>query len=337
MSKSSEAFNKVSKLANVNGVYWGEMKKDGKSRGFGLVVTVSKKVPVEQLKDKDLIPKKIGEDATDVIEVGELFALAKSKAKAVDRTADHRPVPMGVSVGHVDITAGTSGWIVYKSRNMRLLSNNHVLANVNAGVEGDVILQRGKHDGGKNPQQRLGVLDEFVPIEFGGTDIGCPISDVIMKLINGISNMFGSSVKFGYTKTRSIQNLVDCAIMMPDRDEDLTTTVVELGDLAEGNLKIVGLLFAGSEQVTIANKIQNVENALGLDPIANKGPLSPGVKVWKSGRTTGVKEGTVISIDYTGNVNMGEGRIATFAEQILINTPGFSAGGDSGSAVVRRV
>jgi hypothetical protein len=64
-----------------------------------------------------------------------------------------RPAPGGFSVGHIKITAGTIGcYCVGNSapRNSRLmaLSNNHVLANVNAGVFGDCIVQPGPYDGG---------------------------------------------------------------------------------------------------------------------------------------------------------------------------------------------
>ncbi|KAB8041562.1 chymotrypsin family serine protease [Janthinobacterium aquaticum] len=84
-----------------------------------------------------------------------------------------RPAPGGVSVGHFRITAGSIGCLAVgrsAPRNSRLmiLSNNHVLANSNAGAFGDCIVQPGPVDGGKCPQDQVATLERFVPIAFGG-------------------------------------------------------------------------------------------------------------------------------------------------------------------------
>lgn len=84
-----------------------------------------------------------------------------------------RPTPGGVSVGHFRITAGSIGCLAVgrsAPRNSRLmiLSNNHVLANSNAGAFGDCIVQPGPVDGGKCPQDQVATLERFVPIAFGG-------------------------------------------------------------------------------------------------------------------------------------------------------------------------
>ena len=82
-----------------------------------------------------------------------------------------RPVPGGVSVGHFQITAGTTGGL-WRGRTgdrrnrLFVLSNNHVLANVNAGPLGAPILQPGPADGGINPRDRIGILEKFVPVNF---------------------------------------------------------------------------------------------------------------------------------------------------------------------------
>jgi len=85
-----------------------------------------------------------------------------------------RPAPGGVSVGHYKITAGTIGCLsVGRSapRNSRLmvLSNNHVLANVNNAVFGDCITQPGPYDGGRCPTHQIAILERFVPVTMGGT------------------------------------------------------------------------------------------------------------------------------------------------------------------------
>lgn len=91
--------------------------------------------------------------------------------QAQPNTARVRPAPGGYSVGHYKITAGTIGcYCVGNSapRNSRLmaLSNNHVLANVNAGVYGDCIIQPGAYDGGKCPTDQIAILERFIPINF---------------------------------------------------------------------------------------------------------------------------------------------------------------------------
>jgi hypothetical protein len=83
-----------------------------------------------------------------------------------------RPAPCGVSVGHVNITAGTIGSLsrgrtAPRNKRLMLLSNNHVLADVNAGPVGAIILQPGPIDGGVNPRDQIGVLERFVPVNFG--------------------------------------------------------------------------------------------------------------------------------------------------------------------------
>ncbi len=79
-----------------------------------------------------------------------------------------RPVPIGVSTGHPDITAGTIGCRVTDGTNVFALSNNHVYANENKASLGDNELQPGPYDGGINPDDAIGTLYDFEPIDFSG-------------------------------------------------------------------------------------------------------------------------------------------------------------------------
>ena len=82
-----------------------------------------------------------------------------------------RPVPIGVSTGHPDITAGTIGCRVKDaSGNVYALSNNHVYADVNNASIGDNVLQPGPYDGGQDPADAIGTLHDFEPIELDGPD-----------------------------------------------------------------------------------------------------------------------------------------------------------------------
>ena len=79
-----------------------------------------------------------------------------------------RPAPVGYSVGHPDITAGTIGArVVNGSGSVFVLSNNHVLANSNDGSVGDPTLQPGPYDGGTASDQ-IGTLYGYKPIDFSG-------------------------------------------------------------------------------------------------------------------------------------------------------------------------
>ena len=103
---------------------------------------------------------------------GEIFAQPKPGSDEVDRTARFdRPVPIGVSTGHPDITAGTIGARVFDSNgNLYALSNNHIYANQNAAAIGDAVIQPGTFDDGELPEDDIGTLWDFEPIKFDGTD-----------------------------------------------------------------------------------------------------------------------------------------------------------------------
>jgi hypothetical protein len=83
---------------------------------------------------------------------------------ATPRDWHPRPVPIGISTGHVDITAGTLACRVTRGCHKYALSNAHVFANENAGVVGDHILQPGPTDGGVDPDDVIATLSESVPI-----------------------------------------------------------------------------------------------------------------------------------------------------------------------------
>ena len=84
-----------------------------------------------------------------------------------------RPVPIGVSVGHQDVTAGTLGCQVYQSSACHvqefILSNNHVVANTNLGFPNDLVVQPGPYDGGVLPNDGIAALAQYQPIVFSTT------------------------------------------------------------------------------------------------------------------------------------------------------------------------
>jgi hypothetical protein len=86
-----------------------------------------------------------------------------------------RPVPIGVSTGHPNVTAGTIGARVTDGQRIFALSNNHIFANNNGAEPGDYFLQPGVVDGGRNPEDALGTLYDFEPIDFCGQAM-CPFN-----------------------------------------------------------------------------------------------------------------------------------------------------------------
>ncbi|HUF10353.1 MAG TPA: hypothetical protein VMO47_13620 [Rhodothermales bacterium] len=95
-----------------------------------------------------------------------------------------RPLEAGVSVGHFRITAGTLGFVVEDQHSFYMLSNNHVLADVNSGEPGDPCLQPGPLDlrARRKPEPKtvIGVLDRFVPISFQRANVvDCAVAEIL--------------------------------------------------------------------------------------------------------------------------------------------------------------
>lgn len=256
---------------------------------YVLAVFVTKKVPKEDLFEEDLVPKELSGIKVDVVALGDVQVL---------RTSKHRPAVGGVSIGHKDITAGTLGSVVLdrETGERLILSNNHVLANSNAGRVGDEIYQPGPHDGGTS-KDTIGRLHRFVPIKFQNEfDFSnCPIGDFFERAVNFVSKLFGSKTRIITVVEQDATNLVDAAVALPDNPDDVSFSI------------------------------------LGLIPPYGIALCSPGDTLVKSGRTTAVSYGTVQYVDAEVEVGFGDGRSAYFVDQII--TTNMAQGGDSGSLV----
>lgn len=93
-----------------------------------------------------------------------------------------RPLLIGASVGHVDITAGTIGAFVRRGKTSCILSNNHVLANEDQGKVGDWVLQRARFDGGKQAE-RVARLSHWVRLKPHGANL---VDAALAAIENGI-------------------------------------------------------------------------------------------------------------------------------------------------------
>ena len=256
-----------------------------------IVVIVSKKEPLYQLRAQDIVPKKIAGIETDV-QVG-----PKIVALAVDRTKKWRPMPGGVSVGHYNITAGSSGLVVKKRGIPYTLSNSHVYANSGNAEIHDPIYQPGPYDGGSS-KDTIVYLEAFAPITFFGDDSTCPFARFLAWVASGLAKLFRRYSRF--RSYSSLLNKVDCAIARPLEDSDISDEILEIG---------VPTGFSAAE-------------------------LQVGDVLKKSGRTTGLNQGTVIDTEGMANV-WYEDRLAMFEDQIIATA--MAEGGDSGSGVLNDI
>lgn len=174
-----------------------------------------------------------------------------------DPTTRARPAPLGFSIGHPDITAGTFGARVKDgSGNVYALSNNHVLANTNEANIGDSALQPGPHDGGTDPEDKVGELSDYEPIDFEGTNT----MDAAIA-ISSTSNLDAStpSESYGVPGTTPTSASVGMSVQKYGRTTGHTT-----GDVSEVNLTVdVCYETAGP---FMCKKSARFENQIGITP-----------------------------------------------------------------------
>lgn len=296
------------------GIKWSNGEPTGEP---ALVVLVTQKVEKELLSRTERVPSKLEDMQTDVLAVG--YPVAGGDVP-VQVGAHHslttrlRPAEGGYSVGHKDITAGTIATCVYDiqpggrasppehgvgiPRTYYILSNNHVLANSNAGRRGDPILQPGPADGGTDPADRIASLSRFVPIHFLPSILPNVVDAAIAEgefhdldreiywigYVRGWRRKSDIQVGLAVQKTGRTTNYTLGRITVINatvdvdygdgkvarfRDQIITTSMSAPGD--SGSLVTtldnvaVGLLFAGSDLSTIVNQIENVRRLLRVE------------------------------------------------------------------------
>ncbi|HEX3150718.1 MAG TPA: hypothetical protein VHR66_21750 [Gemmataceae bacterium] len=163
--------------SNIRSLALGIVRRS--ANNFRLAVRAQRRELVDG-KEVELIRKK-AKDEVDVRYIGRV-----TKRAAVPWTQQrHRPLQLGISVGHKDITAGTIGCFVRKPGTVGafVLSNNHVLGNENKGKVGDAVLQAGKYDGGKEPADAIGTFAGRVKFKKSGVNL---VDVAIAHLKSGI-------------------------------------------------------------------------------------------------------------------------------------------------------
>jgi hypothetical protein len=298
------------------GIKWSNGEPTGKP---AVLVLVTHKVEEGELSTGQRVAKTIGGTPTDVVTVGVPMAGGHAQDASAQTLAKRvRPAQGGYSVGHFQITAGTIATCVYDilpggatnppahgvgiPPRFYILSNNHVLANVNAARLGDPILQPGPFDGGTDPADRIARLSRFIPIQLFPAIPLAQHNNVVDAAVaegefhdldreiywTGVTRAWrrkaGVTAGMVVKKTGRTTNFATGRIVAVNatidvgygggrvgrfHDQIVTTNMSAGGD--SGSLVLttdnvaVGLLFAGSASSMIANQIENVRNLLRVE------------------------------------------------------------------------
>lgn len=143
--------------------------------GFEVAVRYRLGVPTARMVARR-VQDQVGPDRVDVRRTGRIHATPPARrgprvqppvvtAQSLGVTARVRPLRPGASIAHVDVSAGTLGGFVRVDGVVHALSNYHVLVGSPTACRGDVVLQPGPADGGRDPEDRVGTLAGFVPLE----------------------------------------------------------------------------------------------------------------------------------------------------------------------------
>lgn len=284
---------------NVVGVGIGRKTANGRSTDdLALKFFVRQKYWRGVLAASEVLPSRIEGIDTDVEEVG----LIEKHSGAFDSFPNPRlrlrPAQPGCSVGfpHDSVKmAGTLGAIVSNGRRRFLLSNNHVLADENRLPLGRQTLQPGPLDGG-GADDAIGILVQFEPLQDAGLnrmdaaisviddDLMIHPSSLHIGEVSGVGeamldmevHKFGRTT--GYTSGRITSVSTDVKVAYDTGffvfEEQILirgsgASFSARGDsgsviLSRDDNAAVGLLFAGSMNVTVANHLVPVLDHFGI-------------------------------------------------------------------------
>jgi len=264
-------------------------------------VYVREKLPLARVSSTARVPSQVAGLSTDVEAVGELLLHSYAKRFA-------RPVPCGVSVSNINLNgSGTLGCLVVLNNNkLCLLSNNHVLANENAAQIGDEIIQPGNAEPAPAPDQVIGVLENFIPIQATGNLVDCAVAfttfaSVSPNHVTYTLNPTSTGATIGLTVMKNGRTTQSTAGIVTDLGVNISVPYDPFPAGAEmrdqigirgvagpfskpgdsGSLIVtlntkqpVALLFAGSNDnsITFGNPIAAVISALGINRFVDAQP-----------------------------------------------------------------
>jgi hypothetical protein len=217
--KERNSLNLLSKMS-VLAVGIGTKVVKGQDTGEPCIkVYVREKYPESFLSryGKDhLIPKNIEGVKSDVVEMSEL-----RQFDVVDVPPEHRrrlrPAPGGCSISHYAVNGrGTlTCWVKdKKTHDPLLLSCWHVIAYKGMGIRGDPILQPGRKDGGKLPDDTIALLERWVDVKMLGPTLDKCKERIRLALENKIEIPI---------------NKVDAALAKPVSDDVVSYEILGIG------------------------------------------------------------------------------------------------------------
>lgn len=316
---------------------------------------VTEKINPKHLLPQELIPATLSirnflkkyKFYTDVIELGEVEAIPPIPldvyTSEIDKTANFRPVELGVSVGNEAITAGSLGMLyevledneIYgvKAGDDTVGSNAHVLTpnamwTIDEVVNSKLIniLQRGSYHGGVVPVDVVGKYLWHQQISGIGPDSECPVSLGSVKFLNFVSKLLGRKSRF--RTLAPLVNSIDFALYKPSVEH-----LLKVADNSIDVAKPFGAhLFAGSNSSGILVHISEILNQcpIKIRPKNNNysdfqvGDKIKGCSFWCNYETDVIDANGVVNVSY-GN------SIAPFQKVVVVNNDGTIKGGWSGS------
>lgn len=300
MSKTEE-YEHLLDRKNVIGVEWDEDNQR-------VVVLVTEKIPEDLLDDEDIVSKQLGEDEdSDVIEGGDpiLEAAPTDKFRPVVSGVSEGPIDdqMGGTGGPIaEVTDPSSEyWSDSVSAGDKVkVSNCHVYADARseAGTFDTSICQPATIDGG-NSSDVVGDLVGYVPL-VDGRKVDCAartLSDDELNQTRGLDDEYPTGIRRDYSGLRGEEGTKSGRTTGVTSDNVIGTSAtvrVNIGngtvtfrdmiitpDMSDGGDsgsefydsvgRLTGLLFAGSDRITIFCKIANVESEFGLEMLT--GPI----------------------------------------------------------------
>lgn len=271
-----------------------------------IIVYVEKLTPELQA----VVPKQLEGVPVHIKESGRVRLLSFEPMAAIygNRTYRWRPAPGGVSVGHLLGTAGTLTCTVLNKRTLEViggLTNNHVGALdwglLHDGKVGDLILQPGPYDGGTPEVDKIGKLLKYIPVTVDGNnyiDAAIFESDQVKKEVLEVGNpsytieprVGMSVVKSGRTSgvnygkitdvnaTMSVNGGVGWGECLFRNQVVIEPAMLQPGDSGSwigsvDNYYTVGLGFAGSDTLAVANNALLVESILDVMIVPSVSPL----------------------------------------------------------------
>ncbi|MFH9073902.1 S1 family peptidase [Streptomyces alboflavus] len=312
-------------LANVVGFGHGVKWSDGRPTGEpAVLVFVTQKVPESLLPERDVIPRQMGDGTpTDILAVGHVAAQRQQRrsARGEDRSSVSYDADgtvseqlAGLSQPRLEELGGLGAFEPQLlKRRMRPSPSGFSVGNVRvtAGTLGSVVY-------------------DFLPgasVDPPGAGLGVPAKFYILSNNHVLADSNRAQLGSSIVQPGVFDGGQDPADRIATLDRFITIQFAPQIPLERHNNVVDAAL--GTVDFQDATREQYFSGA----PRAwrRKANVAVGDLVKKSGRTTNISFGRIVSVDATIDVNYGTAGTARFKDQIL--TTNISAGGDSGSLV----